>query len=388
MTTLPQRPGLWILALCALFPVAAAATAPTALVYHDDPPQVSHNPAEQALLKSLAPLVGVAKLDPVLSQAAAVLLRGVPARDALQSVGASDAFALPMTWNMGEGRGIGAVEELLRTEIRRAAPTHYGLAVTGTTGAQRAGLIFVRRGAELSRFPKMLETGDGFLLNGRLAKGLKKPSLLVAAPNGHVSEYTPRYEHGIFWHLVRFGEGPGRYIVEVQAVDRYGAQVLSLMEVHAVAHGEPLKVPVTRLRPPPREPESTEAAENRALQLINRSRKQAGLAQLAGSARAAAEARSHAKDMALRGFFGHVSPTRGGLSRRLKRAGLSVSLARENVAIAPSPEWAHTELLRSPSHLRNILDPDVTHVGVGVYQTTSDHPVYTFAQIFTAAPRR
>lgn len=198
MTTLPHRISLWTLALCALFPLAAAATAPAALVYHDDPPQVSQNPAERALLDSIARLIGSARLDPILSQAAAVLLRGVPARDALQAVGASDAFALPMTWNIDEGRGVGAVKELLRTEIRRSAPTHFGLSVTGTAGAQRAGLIFVRRGAELSRFPKMLEAGDGFLLNGRLAKGLKKPTLLVAAPNGRVSEYTPRYEHKIF----------------------------------------------------------------------------------------------------------------------------------------------------------------------------------------------
>ena len=40
--------------------------------------------------------------------------------------------------------------------------------------------------------------------------------------------------------------------------------------------------------------------------------------------------------------------------------------------------------LQSPSHLRNVLDPDVTHIGIGAYRTSDrgGNPVLTFTQIY------
>ena len=95
------------------------------------------------------------------------------------------------------------------------------------------------------------------------------------------------------------------------------------------------------------------------------------------------QARAHSREMGQKGYFGHQSPQRGGLARRLRRGGILHLLASENIAISTSPEQAHVELIRSPSHLRNILDPLVTHVGVGVHQRNAGpQPVLTFTQIF------
>ena len=87
-------------------------------------------------------------------------------------------------------------------------------------------------------------------------------------------------------------------------------------------------------------------------------------------------------------FFGHVSPSRGNLSKRLQFSGLRGIFAGENIAVAATPEAAHAELVRSPSHLRNIVDPNITHVGVGAQRrVVGDVAIYTFSQIFATFRR-
>ena len=38
----------------------------------------------------------------------------------------------------------------------------------------------------------------------------------------------------------------------------------------------------------------------------------------------------------------------------------------ENIALAPSVETAHRNLMNSPGHRANILDPAFTRVGIGI----------------------
>ncbi len=62
--------------------------------------------------------------------------------------------------------------------------------------------------------------------------------------------------------------------------------------------------------------------------------------------------------------FGHLSPDSPG--QRITSAGIPHDLALENVARAATLPLAHTLFMASPSHRAAVLDPDVTHVGVGV----------------------
>ncbi|MCK6552433.1 CAP domain-containing protein, partial [Myxococcota bacterium] len=57
---------------------------------------------------------------------------------------------------------------------------------------------------------------------------------------------------------------------------------------------------------------------------------------------------------------------------RARRAGYDGRVA-ENVAIAPSVTRAHANLLATPSHRKNVLDPAAKSLGVGV-ATTSPAP--------------
>lgn len=383
---------LWPLiavALCAV-PQGVQAISP-ALEYHPVDVLLTMTPAERALAKRVEHLLvsGPAtapKLDLRLVAAARHLAAGtVQARDALHAAGVSDAFSIPVRYGLVDQTDpLAPVRSLLTSDVKSASMTHFGVGLIGRRGARGVGLVFVRRRAAVGRFPKRFTVGDRYLLTGTLSDGLQRPAVLMSTPGGKVREVRTRYEHGVFWAMVQLRGGVGRYVVEVQARGKHGTEVLNLLEVYASAAGAPLESPVVRVRPPLRPLAGEVEAEARALRLINHSRQLAGLSALSSSGALRGEARRHARDMATAGFFGHESPRRGALGRRLVSAGLSARvLARENIAIAPHPDVAHSELMRSPSHLRNILDPHVDHVGVGVHRRMSaQHPVYTITQIF------
>ena len=82
-------------------------------------------------------------------------------------------------------------------------------------------------------------------------------------------------------------------------------------------------------------------------------RKRAGLRPISRDTRLDRVARAHSREMAERGFFGHVSPYRGALAKRLARGGLSPLRCAENVARSVTPLRIHRNLMQSPSHRLN-----------------------------------
>jgi uncharacterized protein YkwD len=111
--------------------------------------------------------------------------------------------------------------------------------------------------------------------------------------------------------------------------------------------------------------------EERLLQLINSTRAEHGLGPVALDEQLSDIARSHSLDMTEGGYFSHLSPSTGSPGDRLRRAGVSFRLSGENIAFDRNVEAAHQALMESPSHRRNILDPEFTHVGLGVVSSGS-----------------
>jgi hypothetical protein len=117
------------------------------------------------------------------------------------------------------------------------------------------------------------------------------------------------------------------------------------------------------------------------LELINRDRAAAGLGPVVWDETAAAAGQAHANDMINRGFFSHWNPDGLGPDHRYSVAG-GVHIARENLYTfsltfddgrgAPIDDWetvieqAQAQLMNSPGHRENILDPGHTHVGIGL----------------------
>lgn len=94
-------------------------------------------------------------------------------------------------------------------------------------------------------------------------------------------------------------------------------------------------------------------------------------------------ARAHSRRMRDEGFFSHEDPSGAGLVDRLRAAGVSFSLAGENLAhvdgASDPAAVAHDLLMNNPAHRGNILDPRYTEVGIGVAQSGG---TYWMTQVF------
>ncbi|MBC7104585.1 MAG: sporulation protein [Firmicutes bacterium] len=118
--------------------------------------------------------------------------------------------------------------------------------------------------------------------------------------------------------------------------------------------------------PPAGTPAQLTQDEARMLTLVNQARARSGLAPLTADPELVRLARLKARDMIARGYFGHQSPTYGSPFDMLRAAGVSYRYAGENLAGAPDVESAHANLMASPGHRANILNPNYTRVGIGV----------------------
>ncbi|MGI6319078.1 MAG: sporulation protein [Firmicutes bacterium] len=121
---------------------------------------------------------------------------------------------------------------------------------------------------------------------------------------------------------------------------------------------------------PPESPDPEEsiltAEEQQMLNLVNQERKQRGLNELKIHEGLVKLARLKSKDMINLGYFAHQSPTYGSPFDMMRNAGIAYTYAGENLAGAPTVARAHTSLMNSPGHRANILNPNYTHVGIGI----------------------
>jgi uncharacterized YkwD family protein len=108
------------------------------------------------------------------------------------------------------------------------------------------------------------------------------------------------------------------------------------------------------------------ADENLILKQVNTERANAGLAPLTIDMRLVQTARAKSQDMIDNGYFDHNSPDLGSPFDQMKRAGISYNHAGENIAGNSSAVRAMEDWMNSPGHRANILNPDFTHIGIGV----------------------
>jgi uncharacterized protein YkwD len=131
-------------------------------------------------------------------------------------------------------------------------------------------------------------------------------------------------------------------------------------------------------------------AEEEVLLLVNQERESQGLVPLQLDTSLQRAARVHSKDMGDLQFFSHQSPVAGRESfvDRIAEQGLKdFGSAAENIAAGPfSPEDAAAGFMElwmnSSGHRRNILNPDLRFLGVGIYKA-EDGMVYA-TQNFSA----
>ncbi|MGC2670666.1 MAG: CAP domain-containing protein, partial [Candidatus Acidiferrum sp.] len=96
----------------------------------------------------------------------------------------------------------------------------------------------------------------------------------------------------------------------------------------------------------------------------NRERVARGLQPLHWDATLALAARDHARLMAVENLLSHQCPGEPPLEQRVAQAGAKFSMIAENVAVGPDPASIHDGWMHSPGHRKNILNAEVTAVGI------------------------
>jgi len=113
---------------------------------------------------------------------------------------------------------------------------------------------------------------------------------------------------------------------------------------------------------------ATLRAEQELFASVNQVRRAQGLSPLRWDESLAAAARRHAEAMAEHGSARHGFEGEPSLSVRVKQAGAHFRWLSENVTQGPSPQFIHSQFMKSPPHRANILDRDMDSIGVGVVE--------------------
>jgi uncharacterized protein YkwD len=111
--------------------------------------------------------------------------------------------------------------------------------------------------------------------------------------------------------------------------------------------------------------------EKLLLDATNRERAAAGLQSLKWDDALAAAAREHNQLMVRENVLSHRLPGEPSLEQRIAQAGAKYAMVAENVAIGPNPEEIHDGWMHSPGHRRNILNGELTAIGIAVTRGTN-----------------
>lgn len=136
----------------------------------------------------------------------------------------------------------------------------------------------------------------------------------------------------------------------------------------------PTPAPKPTPTPAPAPASGMTSGESQMFNLVNQERSKSGLRSLTADLQLVDLARKKSKDMIDHNYFGHTSPTYGSPFDMMRKAGVSYFYAGENLAANSTVAGAHTALMNSPGHRANILNPNYTHVGIGIL-SSSKYPV-------------
>jgi Cysteine-rich secretory protein family len=113
-------------------------------------------------------------------------------------------------------------------------------------------------------------------------------------------------------------------------------------------------------------PPQAASAERVLFEAANRERAAQGLAQLRWDDALANAARNHAVLMAQQNALSHQFPGEPALQDRARVAGARFTEVAENVAEGGAADAIHSGWMHSPHHRANLLDPELTAIGIAV----------------------
>ncbi|MFG6120447.1 CAP domain-containing protein [Thalassobacillus sp. B23F22_16] len=113
--------------------------------------------------------------------------------------------------------------------------------------------------------------------------------------------------------------------------------------------------------------------QQQVVDLTNQEREKNGLKPLKVDTEVMEVAQEKSEDMAENDYFSHNSPTYGSPFDMMKDFGVDYQRAAENIAAGQqTPESVVEGWMNSPGHRKNILNGQLTHIGVG-YDANGDY---------------
>ena len=295
---------------------------------------------------------------------------GAPSQTLVDSALWEQGFVEPsphlvLAWGQGDNTAslLGELRRQLTPLV--ADPRYRRFGVGALRRGEKIALVAALQesNVELEPFRREMGRGEVIELRGKVQPGFAKVRALGTRPEGGVVAIGIASTADGFAGSFQCSPPEGRWQIEILGDGRFGTTVLANFPIFC---GVPatFSMPSSTLHAEAiRDPRE---AERRVASLISEERKRLGLQALVIDPRLAQVARQHSLDMQRGGFVGHLSPNTGSASDRIKRANIAAFRITENVARAYSVEDAHRGLMASPGHRRNILDPEVDLLGIGV----------------------
>jgi len=226
------------------------------------------------------------------------------------------------------------------------------LAIGMARSEQGAGCVtalFTRREAQLLQVPTW-GARSGQSVRFRLREGLAEPVVDIVGPRGVLIPAQVERDGDEYLASYKMASRSGVYRLEIRAWDG-PRQLLASIGVGTVA-GTSLGSKDPR-----------EVVRN----FVAVERQRHGLPPLEPLEALEALAQEHAELLQSGATFGHESPNTP--AERIEQAGIPNNLALEDVGRASTLSWVHTLFMASETHRAAILEPRVTHLGIGVART-------------------
>lgn len=113
--------------------------------------------------------------------------------------------------------------------------------------------------------------------------------------------------------------------------------------------------------------DTTIASEGEILATLNAERKRAGLSPVSYNGQLTRAARSHASDLARNNQFSHEGSNGSSVADRVRSNGYKFCRVSENISKGHySAQSVTAGWMNSAGHRRNILDRDVSDIGIGI----------------------
>jgi uncharacterized protein YkwD len=276
-------------------------------------------------------------------------------------------FADPMEIQVSFSNGVAAerliatIQQSIEPLPRNRAYTRYGIGVARDGEGLKGIVVLSMADVTLRPLPRKVPRGGELRLAGTLTDAYGFARLSVTLPTGKVVSFQStgkRFEGGFAMPEV------GVYQVELLGDGATGPVVVANFPIYV---DTPEPEAAAGPRAVAEDPNLTAAQmEEMLLGLVNGERTKSSASAVQKSDELAVVAAGHSRDMVDHSFFAHVSPTTGTSEERIMKSQLPLLSIGENIAEGSTVQEIHQNLLKSPAHRAVIIDPQFTHVGIGV----------------------